>query len=278
MKVVVTETIPGVTADGTPCEYEVYRPHIWEATVDPEATKAAIAPLVDCCPEAERVKSTRLKIYAAMKTAWEHYAAGEAALNEGKDKQAEAYAKKYQAAQAEAAALQEELQPLIDAHRAAHDQIFLDNPCYLNPGPGQKHITDEEAAALQAQFDALGEHEKLTVTGETIPDWHGVEYWSKIHEVWIKVAVDLPGRPLPEGAILPDDLSVAQHDEINAQTERDRIAALTPAQRAAAKQNALDALADEGTRLERRNQIQRKPFDAVAWYEEKAPAIEAKYA
>jgi len=52
---------------------------------------------------------------------------------------------------------------------------------------------------------------------------------------------------------------------------------MTPEEKAAAKQAALDALADEADRLDRRAKIQQQAFDPVAWYREHSSTIEEKY-
>jgi hypothetical protein len=150
------------------------------------------------------------------------------------------------------------------------EKLYADNAVYSDPG--------FDTRALEEAFLSLGENETLTADGEVIPDFRGVEYWEKTSGRWEKLKIELADVPLPAGAVLPDDLTPEQRQEIGAQQEADRIATLTPEQRDAELEARLDALADEASQLEKRAQIQGKPFDAAAWYQEKSPEITAKYA
>jgi hypothetical protein len=158
------------------------------------------------------------------------------------------------------------------------DQLILQYAVYPPIGEGRMTVSPEEAAALDAKHKVLGEHERLTVEGQVIPDWVGSEYYRKDGAVWTKGKVEAIGAPLPEGAVLIPDLTAEQNQEIAAQHESVRISALSNEEKAKEKKNRLDALADEADRLERRAKIQGEEFDAVAWYQEHKAPIEAKYA
>jgi hypothetical protein len=247
-------------------------------TIDPEATKAATAPALAASVEWERVKSVQLKITAARKEAQDKSALARQAEEAGNEAKVTQYTAEWQAAHARIPALEEELKPLLDDYEKKRETLFMANPAYFSPGPGAVQVDDETAAPLETKLSALQEHEKLTLEGAVIPDNRGVEYWKKTGGAWAKTKIEDIGAPLPPGAVLPESLTEAQRTEIAAQEEAARIAALTPEKKAEQKQSALDALADEADRLERRARIQGNEFDAAAWYQEKAPAIEAKYA
>ncbi|MDR1287993.1 MAG: hypothetical protein LBK08_10325 [Treponema sp.] len=246
--------------------------------IDPEAAKAAAAPALAASAEWERVKSVQLKIAAARKEARGKAALAREAEEAGNEAKAKQYAAEWHAAHARIPALEEELKPLLDAYEKKREALFMENPAYFLPGPGAVQASDEEAAPLEAKLAALKEHEKLTLEGEVIPDYRGVEYWQKTGGVWVKTKIEDIGIGLPGDAILPGSLSEAVLTEIAAQEEAARIAGLTPEQKAAGKQASLDALADEAARLEKRAQIQGNDFDAAAWYGEHKTAVEAKYA
>jgi hypothetical protein len=267
---------------------------ITPASIDPEATKAAATPALAESAEFERVKSVQLKIAAARKEARD-----KAKLAEQRQKQIIAqlppnaepaketieadpkmkqYAAEWQAAHARIPALEEELKPLLDDYEKKREALFMAAPVYFLPGPGAVQASDEEAAPLEAKFAALQEHEKLTLQGSVIPDCRGVEYWKKTGGKWVKAKIEDIGVSLPAGSVLPEALTEAQRSEIADQENAARIAALSPEKKAAEKQAALDALADEADRLERRARIQGGDFDAVAWYGEHKTSVEAKYA
>ena len=151
-------------------------------------------------------------------------------------------------------------------------------PAYFPPGPGVLQVNGEEAAPLETKLAALTEREKLTLEGEVIPDNRGLEYWKQTGGVWVKTKIEDIDVALPAGSVLPEALTQAQQAEIANQQDAARIAALTPEQKTAEKQAALDALADEAARLEKRAQIQGNDFDAAEWYAEHKTPIEAKYA
>jgi hypothetical protein len=155
--------------------------------------------------------------------------------------------------------------------------LFKTYAVYLAPGPGRKIFPDEELEALSNKFDWLEPHQELTGEGEIIPNWIGTEYWKKENGRWEKFKIDVGGISVPSDGILPDVLSREQQGEINAQQEADRIAALSPEQRAAEVQQRLTVLADEAAAMEKRAQIQGVSFDSSAWYQEKKTGLEAQY-
>jgi hypothetical protein len=155
--------------------------------------------------------------------------------------------------------------------------LFKTYAVYLTPGPGRKPLPDDELEALSNKFDWLEPHQELTEGGEIIPNWIGTEYWKREGGRWEKVKIALAGVAVPPDGILPDALSPEQHKEIGEQQEAERIAALSPEQRAGEVQERLDGLAGEAAEKEKRAQIQGTSFDPAAWYQEKKAALEARY-
>jgi hypothetical protein len=251
---------------------------ITNPTIDPEATKAAVTPLLAESAEWERIKSVQLKIAAARKEAQDKAILARQALEAGNEAKQAQYTAEWQAALARIPALEEELKPLVADYEKKREALFMANPVYFSPGPGAVQVDDETAAPLEEQFAMSGEHAKLTLQGPVIPDFRGVEYWRKQGGTWTKTKIEDIGVSPPSGSVLPENLTETQRAEIAAQEETSRIAAFTPQQKAAEKQVALDALADEAARLETRARIQGKDFDAAAWYAEHKTPIEAKYA
>jgi hypothetical protein len=148
---------------------------------------------------------------------------------------------------------------------------------YFPAGAGEKLLSEAEEADLVPKHGALAEHEKLTLSGEIIPDRRGTEYHLKTGGEWVKVRADHLGEELPDGAVLPDDLTAEQRAEIAAQEEAERIDALSPEAKAVEKKARLDNAADEAYRMEQRARIQQEEFDSAIYYAGKKAEIEAAY-
>jgi hypothetical protein len=158
------------------------------------------------------------------------------------------------------------------------EELFYQYADMIEPGPNSKTTSDEAGTLIQEKLTALEAHQVLTTDDEIVPDWRGTKYWLKSDGTWHEEAITAIGVPLPENAVLQDNLTAEQHTEISAQKEALRIADLDADKRAAELQDALNALADEADKLSRRAQIQGTTFDAAAWYQEHKASIEAKYA
>jgi hypothetical protein len=247
-----------------------------ECSVDPEATKNVVYGLLAKTPEYAQAQSHQAKISAQRKTAQEAFALTAKAILNGDKKNEAVHDAFYKSALSAISVLEEELKPLVQAYKAKFTRLYEENTVYFPCGPGQ--CCCENYETLKAKFDALKERERLTDEGNVIIDRRGVEWYFFKDKKWIKDKVEFIDEVLPDKFILPENLTEEQRKEIAAQEESERIAAMPKDDKAKAKQAALDALADEADRLDRRNKIQRKAFDPVAYYEEKAAEIEAKYA
>ena len=125
----------------------------------------------------------------------------------------------------------------MDEYRKNHpgtpesEELFNELAVDLKYGPEYKIFSDEEGNSLEMKLKELNEHEKLASDGSIIPYWKGTEYWL-CNEKWAKEKIDKIGAMLPEEAILEDALTQDQRKEIFDQQEEERIAGLTPEQRA----------------------------------------------
>lgn len=252
--------------------------HFCEKSIDPEATKAVVTPLLLETPEYAKIQSVQAKIQAQNKIAAEAWQLADKARNAVDAKNEAAHTAAFTAANSAISVMvDEELEPSVKELEAARDRLYMENRQYSLCGPHQC-CCNGRYETLKAKFDALGEHERLTNEGEVIPDWRGVEYWRKTGGKWVKDKIEFIGEAPPKGAVLQENITPEIQAEIAEQREAERIAAMPPEDRAKAKQAALDALADEADRLDRRSKIQRKAFDPIAYYDEHAKAVEAKYA
>jgi hypothetical protein len=113
------------------------------------------------------------------------------------------------------------------------DQLFMANVVYAKPGPEGELIGDAAANVVREKLNAKGPHRALLDTGAYIDDYRGVEYWIKESGQWLKGVIEQIGATLPAGAVLQNDLTEEQRQEVAEQQEAERVAALTPEQRIA---------------------------------------------
>ena len=156
-------------------------------------------------------------------------------------------------------------------------ELFNANLVPAMYGPEADVVSDERGGEIQRGIGEAGKHRKFLTDGGYVADHRCCEYWIKRSGKWAKEKIEEIGVELPGGAVLQEDLTPEQREEIAGQQEAERIAAMPPEDREKAEEAALNALADEADRLERRYKIQGKPFDAKAYYGEGAKKIGEKY-
>jgi hypothetical protein len=251
---------------------------IVEAVSKPAETMEAVKLRVEALPETAQMKAITLKILAQQEVMREENAKAVAKRQADSASDISAEEARYNQAEANVKVFETELLPIVAALEAARLSLYEECAEYFPAGDNAKILSEAEEADLVPKHAALKEHEALTLSGEIIPEWRGTEYHLKTGGTWAKAKIEHINEELPEGAVLPDDLTADQRAEIAAQGEAERIAALDPEAKEAEKQAMLDSAADEADRLERRAKIQGKDFDTAAWYAEKRDEIEAKYA
>jgi len=249
-----------------------------EATTDPEATKFAVSDMLVNSPEFAKCQNQQAKITEQRKIAAGAYELTKAAVEAKDAKNEKIHAAACSNAMSVIAVLQQELKPLVEEYEAERDRLYMENAVPFPCGTGQRRLEDSEYETLKASFDSLGEHDRLMFTGEVIPDYRDTEYWIKKDNKWEKKKIEHMGEALPKKAVLADKLTPEIQAEISAQQEAERIAAMSADDKAKAEQAALDALADEADRLDRRARIQGKAFDPIMYYNENRQAVTAKYA
>jgi hypothetical protein len=167
-----------------------------------------------------------------------------------------------------------------------YEELFEKNKVYFRPGPNQINMEDPEADPLIEKFKGLNKNRLLTLSGETVLNYIGTEYYLLENGKWKKIKIEHVGE-IPYGPT-QEELTPEQSEEIMAQEESERkakaqeeekkrICCMTPEERDEALQRELDALADEAAKLEKRAQIQGKVFDPITWYQEQAAPVREKY-
>jgi hypothetical protein len=157
------------------------------------------------------------------------------------------------------------------------EELLVENVVWAHLGKGQINVADTEGENLKGILNALKKHEKLLLSGDIIVDFRDQDYWLKQSGTWIKYKIEGLGEPLPAKAVLPENLSAVQQQEIAEQTETERLANLTPEEKAKEKESAL-AAAKQRIRIQKEEaEIAAEPFDAKAEFQAQKAKIEEKY-
>ena len=250
-----------------------------QRVIDPQATNKTVDVLITRTPQWESLQSQRMKIESQRKIAKEKHGLMVHAANTGDEKNERLYSADLNAAFSAICVLEDEARPLIVELETVRRNLYMEYAEFFPCGPGQHCLENDEYEALKAKFDALEGKQRLTRAGEVIPDNRGLEYYHKKKSgKWVRGKIEHIGETPPEGFITIDALPSKEQQEIAGQQEMERIAAMSVEERAQAKVDALNALADEAGRFEQRAKIQGKTFDPIAHYDKHKAAIEAKYA
>jgi hypothetical protein len=154
--------------------------------------------------------------------------------------------------------------------------VYEDNRVFFAPGSNEKILTDAEAMEFEQLFASLGEHEKLMLDKEIIPDYRGIEYWAQEENKWVKRKIEMLGVAL--AGTLDKDLTTEQRAGIAAQQETDRISELSVEDKIKERDNHIASLKREAVLKSQEAEIAEEEFDAKAWFRSKRAEIEAKYA
>lgn len=158
------------------------------------------------------------------------------------------------------------------------ENLYMENLVYARVGLEADLIDDELAEHLQNKLDKMKTHQLLSDSGEYIADYRGVEYWIKKSGKWRKEKIEKTGVDLPEEAVLQEDIKAEQQEEISAQQEIERIAALTPQEKENEKKTKLHTLAREAIIKAEEAELLDETFDKKLWLQPKKLEIERLYA
>jgi len=125
-------------------------------------------------------------------------------------------------------------------------RLYMDNLEPADYGSEAEVIEDDEAEIIKQKLDSMGENKKLLDKDdngdyEYIDDYRDTEYWIRLADAWTKEKVEEIGQTLPGGAILQENLTPEYQEEIRIQQEEERLAALTPKQRAEEGKRKIEA-------------------------------------
>jgi hypothetical protein len=163
------------------------------------------------------------------------------------------------------------------------EELYNSHLQYAKTGPEGDLISDDMGVQIQQLLDGRGEHRQLLDTGEYIDDYRDMEYWKQNKSGrWVQEKIAAIGEAVPGNAVVLDRLDQERRREIEqaiaAQKETDRLASLTPEQKAEEKRAKLHALAREALQKAEEAELLDEDFDKQAWIQPKKAEIEALYA
>jgi len=247
--------------------------------IDPVATAIKIEPLIKALPEQLQMNALNAQINATRQSAMQALGLAEGARQR---KDAPAMTRQnaeYQAKLMEIAELEKQLPDRIRAFEAARSCITTENAAYMHPPQGEDLIDDAQAASLAQKHALRGDGQQLLMTGEYVTDLRGRDFWIP-GPPWQHMQIDKLGENMPAEALAPDQLTDAQREEIAVQNETDRVASLTPEERAAeidrVKAQTLGQAAQKRSELEIAGDT-KALAKSQAQYQEALAGIAAKY-
>ena len=246
--------------------------------IDPVATEIKIAPLLAAASEMQQLKALNAQVNAARQTAIQALTFAEQARLRGDSSTMVRQNAEYQAQMAVVADLEKQLPPLVSAFEVMRAKVTEANAAYFTPAPGESLIDDAQASDMQAKHAATPPGQALLLTGEYVTDLRGRDFW--LTSPWAHKVIDTLGEDLPSGAITPELLTDAQRAEISVQQEADRVAALSPADRAAEAAQAQAQAQTDAAALRSKLEITgdaKALAKAQAAYADGLAAVNAKY-
>jgi hypothetical protein len=173
----------------------------------------------------------------------------------------------------------QKIAPMITPGMSEQDMknLYMKNLVYAEVGPEAELVEDGPADQIQEKLKARGENRQLLENGEYIADYRGIEYWISKKGMWKKEKIEELGAALPTSAILPDALTKEQQEEIAAQQEIERIAALPKEKKVGEMERNLRALVQQADQEAAYAELMERPFDKKEWFKQKRAEIEKKY-
>jgi len=157
------------------------------------------------------------------------------------------------------------------------EKLYMDNLVYSNVGPEADLVEDNVGEEVQEKLAAKGKNRLLLTNRQYIADYRDTEYWIKKSGKWEKEKIEEFGVELLPSAVLQENLSREQQEEISAQQEEERINNLSPEQKAEEKSNRLHAIAREALNRAAESELLGETFDKQAWIKPKKAEIEKLY-
>ena len=185
------------------------------------------------------------------------------------------YVTEYQQALEKSKVIESELKELIAPLQAKQQELILKHAVYFTPKQGESIITPEEATVIENAMITANLHNNfLDVNMQEICDNRGKTAWIKSGGKWSKREITKIGDELKPGEI------TEINDEIIAQLEAERIAALSASDKAKEKEAVIASLKTQAVQMRMGLEIQNDA-DALKksqdWYNAEVSKVEIKY-
>ena len=179
----------------------------------------------------------------------------------------------------------EDAQILTDARTVLAKKISEESrarPIYFDTIPNEINVPGEVAADLKNLFNRRPPFSALLLDGSVIPDHRGRAFWFRhaTEGFWVSDVVNALGANKPGFSAWVEDLKPSELAEICEQKENDRLANLTPDEKAVEKSAALLSARRAAASMRSDMEIEgneRALETARLWYQEQVKSIQEKF-
>jgi hypothetical protein len=253
-----------------------------DATPDPMATMAKIAPMLPGLPEQQAVNEIQAKINARRQEVIDKFTGvfGHEPFELRSPAEADWYSKAKLACESDVAGISSLLAEPVRLRDAAVKKLVDENTVYFQPGELEMLDKENKSAELIPLFLARTDREQIQIDGIIVPDFRGVRVF--IPGTWTDRVISKLGDKPGAHEIAEQDLTDDHRSEIAAVKESARLAKLTPDEKAAEVKMILDGLASQAAARKDEQIIKGESTDialrnAQAWYREQEAGVRSKY-
>lgn len=245
---------------------------IGEAQIDGVATMPIVENAIRETAEYKSVEAKKQELSVILNSAAQ---ALKNARNSKTQSEKNGYVTEYQSALEKSKAIENELKELIAPLQAKQQELILKHAVYFQPKQGESIITPEEATVIENAMITANLHNNfLDVNMQEICDNRGKTAWLKKDGKWSKREITKIGDEIKAGEI------TEINDEIIAQLEVERIAALTTEQKSEEKVAVIANLKTQAVQMRMGLEIQNDSEalkKSQAWYNAEVEKVEVKY-
>jgi len=253
-----------------------------DATPDPMATMAKIAPMLPGLPEQQAVNEIQEKINARRQEVIDRFTGmfGHEPFELRSPVEADWYSKAKLSCENDVQGISSLLVEPVRLRDAAVKKLVEENTVYFQPGELEMLDKENKSAELIPLFLARTDHEQLQIDGNVIPDFRGIRVF--IPGAWTDRVISKLGEKPGAREVSEQDLTDDHRSEIAAVKESARLSKLTPDEKAAEVKMILDGLASQAAARKDEAIIKGESTDialrsAQTWYREQERTVKSKY-
>ncbi|HJX81807.1 MAG TPA: hypothetical protein VJ248_07235 [Candidatus Udaeobacter sp.] len=253
-----------------------------DATPDPMATMAKIAPMLPGLPEQQAVNEIQAKINARRQEVIDKFTGmfGHEPFELRSPSEADWYSKAKLACENDVQGISSLLVEPVRLRDAAVKKLVEENTVYFQPGELEMLDKENKSAELIPLFLARTDREQLQIDGIIVPDFRGVRVF--IPGAWTDRVISKLGDKPDAHEIAEQDLTDENRAEIAAVKEAARLSKLTAEEKAAEVKMILDGLASQAAARKDEEIIKGESTDhalrnAQSWYREQEQKVKSKY-